>query len=443
MPKRSSERQRPARSTREAERLFEIGGHWLATEDRSPFLKKCWYDPVARKTRRKSTKFTIEDFEAAKLWLSEEVQKAAPKDPLDPAAVSIKHIKTYFKLHHADNIRSGNGIRVAFDHIITYLKSVREDGDTSDPVVGAFGLARQKAFMLWCRDKHGLSCKSISTYLSYYKAGLNFAATPRLMRDDMGVEREVRLLSSVPFVNDSEAFISKETNLPRSQPRDWIPTDKQLAAFIDAIEDEHVFRFSIMGLNTWARPEAVFELNVKNQVQFDRRIIKLNQDGRRQTNKVRPTITLTDNLLGWLMTWDREWPIHDAYGERIQGVDNRTLQKVAERAGISDWKKFTSYTFRHYMSTRARRVPGVTVTREERAQWLGHKDKKNTTTEDWYETFDPEFLEGPRRATDALLRMLGMLTKVRSTIPPVQSHASGLMIIEGGEVADQTKKGRA
>lgn len=443
MPKRTSQRQRPKRSTRQAERLFEIGGYWLATEDRSPFLKKCWYDSDANRTRRVSTKFRVGQLDEAKFWLSEEVLKDAPKDPLDPAAVSVKRVKTFFKLNHADQIRSGSGITRAFDHIIAYLKGVRPEGDKVEPVVADFGLARQRGFMLHARDNLKLSCKTISTYLSYYKAGLNFCATPRLMRDAKGEEREVKLLSSVPFVNDGEEFISKETGLPRSSPRDWIPTDKQMAAFIDAIEDEHVFRFAIMELNTWARPEAVFELNVKMQVDFERRIIKLNQDGRRQTNKVRPTITLTDNLLGWLMTWNREWPIHDEYGERIRGVDNRTLQKVAKRAGIADWVNFTSYTFRHYMSTRVRRVPSATVTREERAQWLGHKDKKNTTTEDWYETFDPEFLDAPRRATDAILALIGLLTRVRSAIPPVQHHASGFMVIAGAEVADKKREERA
>lgn len=95
------------------------------------------------------------------------------------------------------------------------------------------------------------------------------------------------------------------------------------------------------------------------------------------------------------------------------------------------------------MSTRVRRVPSATVTREERAQWLGHKDKKNTTTEDWYETFDPEFLDAPRRATDAILGLIGLLTRVGSAIPPVQHHASGFMVIGGGEVADKKREERA
>lgn len=437
MPKRSSERQRPARSAREAERIFAIGDFWLATEDRSPFLKKCWYDPKSRRTKRASTPFRIEDLEAAKLWLSEEVLKEAPKDPLDPSKVEIRKIKTFFKLHHADSVRSSNGITNAFDHVIKYLKTVEQG---REPTVGDFGLARQRGFMLHARDTLKLSCKSISTYLSYYKAGLNFCATPMLLKDTRGVDRETRLLSSVPHVNDGEAFISKETGLPRSEPRAWIPTFTEMAAFIDVIDYDHIFRFAIMELNTWARPEAVFELNVKKQVEFETRQVRLNPPGRRQTNKIRPVIALTDNLFGWLKTWNRERPIHDEHGEPIGTVDNRSLQKIAKRAGIGEWEKFTSYTFRHFMSTRSQRVDGVPVSREERAKWLGHKDKKHRTTEDWYETFDPLYLDQPKRATDAILRTLGLLCKVRSPVPPVLHHPSGLMVIEGGEPSGEAEK---
>jgi hypothetical protein len=43
------------------------------------------------------------------------------------------------------------------------------------------------------------------------------------------------------------------------------------------------------------------------------------------------------------------------------------------------------------------------VTREERAQWMGHKDPHHSTTEAWYESFDPDYLLAPMRATDAIL----------------------------------------
>lgn len=357
---------------------------------------------------------------------------AAPKDILDPASVQIRHIRAYFKKHHADHIRSKGGITNAFDHIIKYMKTVAED-KTREPTVADFGLARQRGFMRHARDNLGLSCKSISTYLSYYKAGLKFCATPLLLKNDSGEEKEVRLLSEVPHVDDNEDRISKETGLPRSEPRDFIPTIPQMARFLDAIEHEHVFRYALMEINTWARPEAVFELNAKVQVDFERRIIRLNPPGRRQTNKVRPIIPLTDNLRGWLVTWNLSFPIVDEHGERQMSVDNRTLQKAAKRAGIDLWEKFTTYTFRHFMSNTVRKIDGVPVSREERGKWLGHKDKKNRTTEDWYEAFDPEFLEQPKRATDAILKQLGMLCRVRNPIPPVEHRASGLMVVEGGE----------
>jgi hypothetical protein len=102
----------------------------------------------------------------------------------------------------------------------------------------------------------------------------------------------VLLLATAPYIEDGEAAISKVTQLPRSKPRDFIPTDQQLAALIDALpeDEEHevAFRYVVMALNTWARPEAIADLSVRHQVDFTRGIIDLNPPGRLQNKKVRP-----------------------------------------------------------------------------------------------------------------------------------------------------------
>jgi hypothetical protein len=64
-----------------------------------------------------------------------------------------------------------------------------------------------------------------------------------------------------------------------------------------------------MALNTWARPEAICELSVLRQVDFNLRIVDLNPPGRIQNKKVRPKIRLTDNLRGWLLYWNLNRPI--------------------------------------------------------------------------------------------------------------------------------------
>lgn len=419
-----SKRKPEQRGKREAERLFQIGDFWLGYTPGSQTIYYHWYDAELRKVRRKTTRKT--DLNEAKLWLAEYVLGAPPDDPLAPECVTIAAVRKFYMTHHGDAMRSANASKRAFTLISDYMGSLDIEGA---PKVADFGVARQDAFMKWCRDKHGHASKSISTYLSYYKAGLNFAATPLLVRDAKGVEREVRVLASVPHINDGEDYVANVTGLPRSQPRSWIPQDAELAAMIDAIEHEHVFRYVVIALNTWARPEAICELNVAQQANFDRRLVNLNQIDRPQNSKIRPTIPLTDTLFGWFKTWNKEWPIHDAHGHRIGKIDNRTLQKAAKRAGIAEHEKFTRYTLRHYMATRIRRVPSIAVAREERATWMGHVDPHHRTTEAWYESFDPDYLDAPKRATDAIMASLSSMMKVRSLLPPLMQHKSGLMVV--------------
>jgi integrase len=432
MRKPSSRRPAPRqrRSQREAQREFQIGDYWLGTEAGRPFVYCYWYDSGTRKVRRQST--GLAELEDAKIWLAEFVLGDVPDEPMSPANVSIAAVRKLYLDYHVEPkvgkpIRSAAVAKRAFRLVAEYMDKQEIAGA---PKVADFGIARQDDFMRWCRDVHDLSAKSISTYLTYYKAGLKFAARSRVLTDNKGNKRELALLSSVPQVNDGQAHVAKTTELPRSRPRDWIPTDEEMARYFDAIEEETLFRYSIMALNTWARPEAIVELNAKLQVNFAGRLIALNQIGRSQNNKVRPTIGLTDNLFGWLKVWNREWPIHKRNGEPIDKLDNRTLKKAAQRAGIFDWRKFTRYTFRHFMATRIRRVDGFPVSREERAAWMGHSDPEFRTTEGWYESLDPDFLIRPRLATDALIVKIASYCKIRDLLPPAHLHTSGLVIVD-------------
>jgi hypothetical protein len=215
-----------------------------------------------------------------------------------------------------------------------------------------------------------------------------------------------------------------------------VPTDIQLAAIFDAIEEnrrnhEALFRYMIMALNTWARPEAIVELSVLQQVDFGLGIITLNPPGRAQNKKRRPRIRLTDNLRGWLLYWNLHKPI-TYFGRAVRKVDNRTLKKIAAKAGV-DPAPVNRYMLRHYMATRIRRVASIAVRREERAVWLGHANPKHKQTE-WYESFDPDYLEAPMRATDAAMTDLTQLCRRRSLIAPsVVPTATQLSVIQGSK----------
>jgi hypothetical protein len=280
MSKRAAPRGPTKRSKREAERLFQLGDQWLAHHPGTPYIYRCWFEPGTGNVRRRTT--GEPDLEQAKIILTEIVLGDVPDDPLDPKVVTIAAIKKFYMTHHGDMIRSKQVPERALQLILEYLK-------TSDGIVGAakvsdFGIARQDGFVRWARDTHKLSCKTISTYLSMYKAALKFCSRPHLVIDTKGKEKEAQVLAYAPFVNDSEKYISEKTGLPLSTPRSWIPTDDELAAFMDACytdasvpnqdDGEHVWRYAIIQLNTWARPEAIFELNVKQQVHFARKLIE-------------------------------------------------------------------------------------------------------------------------------------------------------------------------
>lgn len=359
-----------------------------------------------------------------------------PKSPLHADNVTFAQVRRFYFEHHILPIsRDKVAPKRAFALLVTYLNKINaQAGIEGAPRVGQFSLARQEGFMKWCSQQRGLSVKSISNYMSYVKAGLRFAARPRLILDARGQEREARLLEIPPFIEDGEARISAVVGKPRSQPRHDIPDDAQLAQLIDEVssapEHEATFRYIILALNTWARPEAILELSVRSQVDFNRGLVHLNPKGRIQNKKVRPSIRLTDNLRGWLLHWNLDHPI-TYFGRRVTKIDNRTLKKAAERAGL-DPALFNRYTLRHYMATRVRRVEGVPVSREERAKWMGHTDPHHRTTEANYESFDPDYFVNAALATDAVMRRLDSLMRKGRLLPPIATTDGRLTVLKGG-----------
>jgi hypothetical protein len=110
--------------------------------------------------------------------------------------------------------------------------------------------------------------------------------------DGLGKESEVVLLEHHPTVTTDRNKVAELLDLPDPSPRDWLPTYQQFGRFIDGLgpRQELAFRFIMMALNTWARPEAITDLRVGQQVDFRHRLVDLNPPGRRQNAKRRPVI---------------------------------------------------------------------------------------------------------------------------------------------------------
>jgi integrase len=424
----------PTRGTgkREQQRTWQFKDQWIGQEAGSANYYRYWYKGKGAGRRVSRASLGTADLEAAKTKLVGIILGEAPEDPLAADQVYFSAVMRCYMDGHGSFIRSKNAAQRAFDLALAYLKKA---SGVASPRVSEFTLARQEAFMRWCRDEHKLSAKSIATYLAMIRAGMTFAAKPRIITDSKGREREARTLSAAPFIQTAEKEICKVTGLPRPAPREFIPTDAQLAAFLhatydetdeqDAREREHIFRYCIIALNTWARPEAICELNVTAQVDFSNGIIDLNARGRAQNNKYRPTIRLTDNLRGWLLHWGKERPI--AYmGHPVKEVLPKTFKKIGKRAGVPEMVR---YSLRHYMNTRAMSVPAdIRPDREERAIWMGHFDPRFRTTL-VYEHRNPDHLVKCMKATDSILRMLDQLCG-KSLFSPKSLPSSGLTVVE-------------
>lgn len=414
-------------------RAWQFRDQWLGKEKGSPNFYRYWYaaDGKGRRVNRES--LGTGDLEEAKTRLVRLVLGDAPTDPLAPGEVYFAAVMRYYMDNHGNHIRSRAAAQRSFDLALTYLKAAT---GKDAPLVADFSLARQESFMRWCRDVHEITAKSISTYLAMIRAGMAYAAKPRIVIDSKGVEREARMLGALFFVQASEKEVVKVTGLARSMPRDFVPSDAQVAAFLDATfneldekelrEREHLFRYSIMALNTWARPEAILELNISEQVDFANGLIDMNPRGRTQNNKYRPTIRLTDNLRGWLLHWNVERPV-TYMGQSVDDILPRTFKKVAARAGVP---RMVRYSLRHYMNTRAMRVPAdIRPDREERATQMGHADQRFRTTMT-YEHFDPDYLVKCAKATDAIMLVLDNLSTKR-LFAPNSLPSRGLTVVAG------------
>jgi len=318
--------------------------------------------------------------------------------------------------------------------LMDFLSEKQPDGSMRSPNgkaarVSELDLPTQRAF--WRRlVKMGCSASSISVYMTSIAAAINDAAKPRIVERD-GREEETSILTHPVRITYRVEAIAEALDLPVGTARDWVPTMKQMADVLDDCA-EHVFRYLIIALNTWARPEAVGDLNFETHVDVEHRLVNLLPAGRAQNHKRRPMIPLTDTLLGWHLTWNEAHPVRWE-GERVVNV-KKALKRVGDALGMPQLNR---YTVRHFMATKVRHQKlsrGRRVTREQRSIWLGHTVKEGSTTTEWYETYDPDFLSEAKEATDMIMRELDRLMSKRRLLPPaMQRGRIGLALVRGGK----------
>lgn len=313
---------------------------------------------------------------------------------------------------HATTIRSVSDAERACELAKQYL-----DSHVKQPMapVSFWTPARQLEFCKWLRGTFGHAPASIERRLDVICAAFHEMTEVKLRKDPFGQNVETALMTHAPKFVYKRARIAKELKIAPSKPRHNKLTIEDMAKALDALGQEHLFRFAIISLNTWARPEAVADFDPATQRRGG--MIELNPPGRVETNKRRPLIPETRCLAGWLDHWSRadalaveaavkagKEPPSAALlvyqGERVMDV-KKALGRNAGKVGV----QLSPGRFRHFMSTMVRRLCRG-VTREQRSLYMGHVVREGSQTTGNYEADDPEFLADVALATDFVMQEL-------------------------------------
>jgi integrase len=382
-----------------ADEPFEIGGYYLDRPhlDRGGFVYACRYDASAGCVRRRTLKTA--DWEEAKIKLAALVLSAPAAAgaavPGPDQILTVAALANYVD-GHATTIRSeADAIRAA-DLARQYLEA-----GAKNPLapVSFWTPSRQLDFARWLRSTFNHSPASIERRLDVVCAAFHEMTQVKLRTDPFGQPIETALMTHAPRFVYKRARIAYELKIAPSKPRHTTCSIEDMGKVLSALDLEHLFRFAIIALNTWARPEAVADFNPTTQRADG--LIDLNPPDRAQTNKRRPRIPETNCLAGWLNEWGTDAPLLVFQGEQVQSV-KKALGRKAAGVGVA---KFSPGSFRHFMATTVRRLCR-NVTREQRSLWMGHVVKEGSRTTDNYEAFDPEYLADVALATDFVMQQL-------------------------------------
>lgn len=410
--------------------LWDYKGQWINQEPGRKGFYRYWYDERSGRVKRKALAgVTLEE---AQKELFDILGAPAPSSR-DPREVYLYAVLKHYQDNYAEpkGYKQMAAVRRASELVYAAFKSFMGAPKVAD-------LTRLNQRRVWAHmaSESGLSAKSIMTYMIAVRAAVNYAAVPQLV---VIAEEEVEVqLLDVPvaiFCNQEE--IAEHIGGDVSKPRDYIPTYAELGKWIDAIEEEDDFRFVMIMLNTCARNEAVFDLDISKQANYEFGTLDLNPIGRRQTKKRRPVIRMTTNLQAWFQHWGDDKPIRqyqDTVEKRLNAMGKRGDEfKDGARVWTAlNMPEMTCYTIRHFMATNMRRA-SFPVSKEQRSKWLGHAVGEGSKTTDWYEKFDPDYLEQPMRATEEIIAKLQKHTN-RKLLAPKTKAAGKVRVIDGGKL---------
>jgi len=356
-----------------------------------------WYDPATRHTRRES--LDTDDYPEAQRRAALRVEEARTLRDDDPAHVSLAKVMAVYLEEHATTI-------AGFDTAVVNARRLLDGfGDVS---VAACDRRAQQAYVA-ARRAEGVTSSTISRELATLRAAFRRAVRHGQM-------------TGHPFVHEVESAAEKKARPPKGRPLS-LP---EMVRLFRAAREPHVRRYLLTLCATMARPEAIREIHLGRQYDRHFGILNLNQPGRVQNRKHRPTIPVLPVLAeeigdeqGWLISY-RGKPIRESKtgwrGLRARAfppseeelaalpVPTTTKEKRARAllctASALD---IQAYSIRHTMARALRRAK---VPKEEISVFLGHRVEGSSDITEIYAPYDPDYCRGVAEILDKLVRMI-------------------------------------
>ncbi len=342
---------------------FQIGSYWLSKRDGSPKWYATWLD--ARRSYRSS--LGTEDVREAEIRLAEFVTKRGVPHRIQSDAMPLATVLVRYWEAHGSKIPSAEAARYAMALWTDFW---------GPATIADLSVHRQYEFIDWLKAR-GYKNSYVSRVMSVGRAAVNRAF-------------KWGEIERAPFIHD----VTDRSDEKAPHRLD----DDEMRAFLTTVQQwPHVFIFSMIMLNTLARPDAALDL-APAQVNFRDRFIDLNPQGRRQTKKYRPIVPITDTLSQLIAAREVSrfvlW-----HGEPVGSV-KKTFKLAVRTAGLTS--EISPYSLRHTMATELRRrgVPAWEV-----EGMLGHRRPGPTEK---YAQFAPDYQIASRAAIDAYFAELGV-----------------------------------
>src|SRR5919106_261545 len=337
---------------------FRIGAYYLDKRKDSPF----WYI-FCRKRGRELTRSTeTEDFEAAKIELATFVALHGDHERVSPQRARIRTVLWRYREHHSDDLPSATQNSNAIDAWADFF---------GNAYIADLTNKRQKEFVERLKER-GLAPDTIRRYIEIGKAGLNWAVD-----------------------NEEITGFPKIHLPPKGEPRRWVPSFEEFVAFWDAIRSQHLRMFTVIAVNTLARPGAILELS-RFSCHLDDGLIHLDPEGRLQSNKRRAVVPMTKSVRPGIAAAPAG-PLVQYRGRAVRSLKT-AWNETRENAEIYD-PRFQPQVLRKMMAKVLRRAG---VPRWDVKGMMGHSGGADVT-EDHYAQYEPEYLSRPVKAIDAWL----------------------------------------